>query len=115
MTGTVELQTEELRKQYRHLSFDQSSSMNNMHAFTKHGLSLKENEVQNSHRAFRQSTGREKHELDKIASSTNSWSFALSKRRMLTRWLELSREKSLTCREGDYHLDEQRKTEEHCD
>ena len=42
-----------------------------------------------------QRTCREKHDLDTIASSTNSWSVALSKTRMLTRWLELSRAKSL--------------------
>ena len=46
--------------------------------------------------SFRQSTDSEVHELDKIASSTNSWSVALSRTRMLTRWLELSRGKSLT-------------------
>ena len=34
--------------------------------------------------------------MDTIASSTNSWSVALSKTRMLTRWLELSRAQSLT-------------------
>ena len=65
MTGTVDLPTEELRKQYRHMS-------------------------------FRQSTDSEVHELDKIASSTNSWSVAMSKTRILTRWLELVRGKSLT-------------------
>ena len=96
MTGTVELPTEELRKQYRHTSFERSSSRNDMQTFSKPGLSLKEPEVQSSHKTFRQSTGTEEHKLDKIASSTNSWTVALSKTRMLTRWLELSRGKSLT-------------------
>ena len=43
-----------------------------------------------------QSTQNHKHELDAIADSTNKWLIALAKARMLTRWLELSRSKSLT-------------------
>ena len=95
MTGTVELPTEELRKQYRHMTFEKSSKTN-MQTFSKPKSTLGEQEVHGSHRTFRQSTVAEDHELDKIASSTNSWTVALSKTRMLTRWLELSRGRSLT-------------------
>ena len=45
---------------------------------------------------MRTSTHSSKHELDAVAESTNKWSVALSKTRMLTRWLELSRAKSLS-------------------
>ena len=97
MTGTIELPTEELRKQYRHLSFGQSSSQNDMHSFPEQGLVTQEDEqVQLAQRTFSQSTSRETHVLDEIVSSTNSWSVALSKTRMLSRWLELSGENSLT-------------------
>ena len=79
------------------LGEQQSSSQNDMHSFPEQGLVTQEDEqVQLAQRTFSQSTSRETHELDTIASSTNSWSVALSKTRMLTRWLELSGENSLT-------------------
>ena len=74
-----------------------------MQSFPEQGLVAQEDEqVPIAQRTFSQSTCREKHELDKIASSTNSWSVALSKTQMLTRWLELSREKSLTLAYEEY-------------
>jgi hypothetical protein len=97
MTGSIELPTEELRKQYRHLSFGQSSSSNDIQTITQLARSEPEEEQgPTTQRTFSQTTCREKHDLDTIASSTNSWSVALSKTRMLTRWLELSRAQSLT-------------------
>ena len=45
---------------------------------------------------MRTSTHSNKKKLDAIAESRNKWSVALSKTRMLTRWLELSRAKSLS-------------------
>ena len=101
MTGSIELPTEELRKQYRHLSFCQSSSLDDRQTITQLARSEPdEQQVPTNQRTFRQTTCREEtrdeYELDTIASATNSWSVKLSKTRMLTRWLELSRAQSLT-------------------
>ena len=38
MTGSIELPSEELRKQYRHLSFCQSSSLNEKQTITQHSV-----------------------------------------------------------------------------
>ena len=66
MTGALELPPEELRKQYKHLSF-----------------AVKSQKV----------TEEVRHELDEIASKTNCWKTALRKTRFLTRWFEKVRTK----------------------
>ena len=78
MSGTVELPSEELRKQYKHLAFQ-----------------LAAKQVKPAVVEKRIGTSSSRHELDVIAESTNYWQVALDKTRLLTRWLEISRTKSL--------------------
>ena len=68
MSGPLELPPEELRKQYKHLSFA-----------VKTGPYRKEY----------------KHELSEIAESTTSWKVALKKTRLMSRWFEKVRTKKL--------------------
>ena len=83
MSGTVEFPSEELRKQYKHLAFQLTSQPEQ----TAHMQQPVQPMI---------SSQEHKHELDVITDSTNKWSVALVKTRMLTRWLEISRSKSLT-------------------
>ena len=74
--------SEELRKQDKHLAFQMTSQPEQ----TAHMQQPVQTRIISQVH---------KHELDVIEDSTNKWSVALAKTRMLTRWLELSRSKSL--------------------
>ena len=78
MSGTVELPSEELRNQYMHLAFQ-----------------LAAKQVKPAVVEKRIGTSSSRHELDVITESTNDWQVAMDKMRLLKRWLEISRTKSL--------------------